>query len=373
MKIYNYDKLLEEIKKVALKEGFKKGEVIVTDSLIEIPYYTYGNGNNHIVLVGGTHGSEIISVNLVLDIMKHINLIDKNDFTIHFIPVLNPEGYIISTSTVLSKIDGNNSKNIEKFSYEYYLNYKYDCTHNESVKKHQLMFSDINYNCITYEVLKNKVKSIYDKYSFPDGSMVIWRSNGSGIDLNREHPLMELSFNNITYGSDNLRYNNIRFNTPGPLGIYKNKVESVENKFLFDLICKLYNENKYAGTMIYHSTGGSIYYEPNIKCEHYEEYKKINYELAKKYSLKTKYKCQNGLIKDGYKLENNKDVNSNDEYLRIMYPAVLLIELSYMGGNPLGPFGDEVNNYKPTIKYNRLAFIDFIKECKKIKDSTRKN
>ena len=203
--------------------------------------------------------------------------------------------------------------------------------------------------------------------------MVIWRSNGSGIDLNREHPLMELSFDNITYGSDNLRYNNIRFNTPGPLGIYKNKVESVENRFLFDLICKLYNENKYAGTMIYHSTGGSIYYEPNIKCEHYEEYKKINYELAKKYSLKTKYKCQNGLIKDGYKLENNKDVNSNDEYLRIMYPAVLLIELSYMGGNPLGPFGDEVNNYKPTIKYNRLAFIDFIKECKKIKDSTRKN
>ena len=76
MKIYNYDELLEEIKKVTLKDGFKKGEVIVTDSLIEIPYYTYGNGNNHIVLVGGTHGSEIISVNLVLDIMKHINLME---------------------------------------------------------------------------------------------------------------------------------------------------------------------------------------------------------------------------------------------------------------------------------------------------------
>ena len=38
-----------------------------------------------------------------------------------------------------------------------------------------------------------------------------------------------------------------------------------------------------------------------------------------------------------------------DKKLRIDYPAVLLIELSYMGGNPLGPLGDKDNNYIPKI------------------------
>lgn len=369
MKIYSYEEVIEKINDITKNDGFIKRKSTLTSSGIEIPYYTYGNGKNHIIALGCTHGSEIITVNVVLDIMEHYSLIDKDEFTIHFIPVFNPEGYIISTSTIFSKLKGD----LETFSKEYYLNYKYDCINDNSIKKHQYMFNDVNYNCIGYEKLRNMVKDIYDKYPFPNGSMVIWRSNGSGNELNREHPLIDLSSNNITYSSDNLRYNNIKSNVPGPLGMGNNKVESLENRFLFDLICKLYNEKLYTGMITYHSTGGMIYYEPNKLCKYYEKYKKINYELAHNYSLNTKYMCKNGLIKDGYKLMPNKDLNSTDEYLRINYPAVILVELSYMGGNPLGPFGDKDNNYMPTIEYNRYAFMEFIKDCKKIKNRYRKN
>lgn len=216
------------------------------------------------------------------------------------------------------------------------------------------------------------VKSIYEKYPFPSGSMVTWRSNGYGLELNRKHFLMELTYENNTFLSDNKRYSNISYNTPGLLWYGSNKVESKENSFLFDLICKLYNEGKYAGLISYHGTGGVIYYEPHKSCEKYDEFLKINERLASVYSLNTKYKCPNGIVKNGYKLVKNTSLNSTDEYLRIKYPGVLLVELSYMGGNPLGPFGDKDNNYIPTIEYNRRAFIEFIKECKKIKEIYRK-
>lgn len=88
--------------------------------------------------------------------------------------------------------------------------------------------------------------------------VVTWRSNSYGLDLNREHFLMELTYENDTFLSDNKRYNNISYNTPGPLGYGSNKVESNENSFLFDLICKLYNEGKYDGLISYHGTGVSF-------------------------------------------------------------------------------------------------------------------
>ena len=102
-----------------------------------------------------------------------------------------------------------------------------------------------------------------------------------------------------------------------------------------------------------------------------EEYKKLKtYHaiiLAKNYVSNTKYKTLNGDIKPGYKIVSDPDINGFDEFLRVKYPAVLLIELSYMGGNPIGPFGDLDNNYYPTIENNIKALIDNIKLNKKLK------
>ena len=44
-----------------------------------------------------------------------------------------------------------------------------------------------------------------------------------------------------------------------------------------------------------------------------------------------------------------------------MYPIDLLIELSPMGGNPIGPYGDKKGNYKKTIESNIKAFKSSMK------------
>ena len=43
------------------------------------------------------------------------------------------------------------------------------------------------------------------------------------------------------------------------------------------------------------------------------------------------------------------------------YPADLLIELSGMGGNPIGPYGDIVGNYTNIINSNIAAYSDFLR------------
>ena len=44
-----------------------------------------------------------------------------------------------------------------------------------------------------------------------------------------------------------------------------------------------------------------------------------------------------------------------------MYPLDLLIELSPMGGNPIGPYGDKKGNYNKTIESNIKAFKSSMK------------
>ena len=57
-----------------------------------------------------------------------------------------------------------------------------------------------------------------------------------------------------------------------------------------------------------------------------------------------------------------------DERLRLDYPGFLLIVLSYMGGNPLGPLGDKDNNYIPTMEHNLEATKHFFENAVKLKD-----
>ena len=61
-----------------------------------------------------------------------------------------------------------------------------------------------------------------------------------------------------------------------------------------------------------------------------------NYFFSKIYEGKLE---KNGC---SYKIEKNQGnrTSTNDSF-RIMYPIDLLIELSPMGGNPIGPYGDK--------------------------------
>lgn len=67
------------------------------------------------------------------------------------------------------------------------MNYKYDYTHNDSDNL----------------TICGMVKFIHEKYPFPSGSMVTWRSNGYDFEFNREYPLMNLTYENDTFLSDN--------------------------------------------------------------------------------------------------------------------------------------------------------------------------
>ena len=110
VRILDYDEVINELEKIGCNPYFSKQDFYDTEfDNIKIPDYIYGKGDNHIIVVGGTHGSEIISVDFVLRLMQDLAFTKRfyDDFTFHFIPLLNPEGYIISTSMIKGILNKN--------------------------------------------------------------------------------------------------------------------------------------------------------------------------------------------------------------------------------------------------------------------------
>ena len=119
----------------------------------------------------------------------------------------------------------------------------------------------------------------------------------------------------------------------------------------------------------YHSAGGIIFQRPaiipddlNICEDEIQKKEIINYMFAKLYSDKT-YKNagididgrdKRETSKYGISIQKSSATSSNDIF-RILYPQDLLIELSAMGGNPIGPYGDIGGNYTNTITSNLEA------------------
>lgn len=400
LRILDYDEVMDEIERITSINNFVKQKSIKTSlDKIEIPYYTLGNGNNHIVIVGGIHGSEIISVDFVLRLMESISkgeeafkdiLLDGDEgFTFHFIPLLNIEGYIVSTSAIRALLPRNSSEEeIENFSKQYFLAYHQDDINSlknkndKSQKLHQKIFDKVTYECIpdTFPNLKKSIKEIYSDHSIPRGSIVIHRGNGKGEETNRSLLGHVLKDENSAYETN--RYNNINRDIPGPLGVIPDNT-LLENKFLRKLITKLYNNGNYCGTLLYHGTGGLVFSKVSDEDEElfdfelneaYEEnkymYQVINRILARKYHNDTKYIMSNGLEKRGYEIIKTSTLKDEDEILRQKFPAILTIELSYMGGNPIGPLGDKYNNYIPTININLSAAHNFFKTARLLKRVT---
>lgn len=398
LRILDYYQVLDEIKRITDNGDFFKQQSVKTlHDNIEIPYYTLGTGDNHIVICGGTHGSEIISVDFVLRLMESISKkegiysdIDLDSYTFHFIPLHNPEGYIVSTSVIRTLIERDASEEeIERISKKYFMNYRQDDintkrnSYDRSQKLHQKMFEDATYECIPEEFreLRENIKKIYSNPSIPKGSIIVHRGNGLGQETNRS--MLSKVLTNVdedVYGTN--RYNNIDTTIPGPLGTIPENENIIENIFLKHLIDKLYKEGKYCGMLTYHGTGGLIYSKlsnddekliDELLTDEYirDKYRMnvINRILTRKYQEDTKYITPNGSEKPGYKIVQTPSLKDIDEYLRISYPAVLLIELSYMGGNPIGPLGDKDNNYIPMMEHNLIATYNFIKTCKYLKEA----
>ena len=335
---------------------------------LPIRHFILGNGSKQVVVAGSQHANEIITVTFVLNLMSYLvkNNIVFEDLTIHFIPILNPEGYVVISSAIKEKLGKNATDNeITKFCFDYYKAYREDTRNKESsIKQHQKLFEDINEKAIKeYSILKDSVGEILIPH--PKGSIIDWASNGSGIDLNSN--TKENIKEPKTYNKS-LAYNNLRVDIPSPIGHpgnnqSKNFTQEVEVISLQQLLDKL--KNSCTMFLNYHSVGGLIYQRPENDDKFITSY---NYILSKFYQENT---IKNASKYDIIKGQSGRAISVNDQ-LRQKYPGNILVELSPMGGNPIGPFGDP-NNIKNTIESNIYSFIYTMSNLDKIALLTNKS
>ena len=149
---------------------------------------------------------------------------------------------------------------------------------NELEKLHQDMFKNIDLNTlkIRNKNMHNQIKKIYN-YN-PKGSIINHDSTGLFINLNSNQPENPgIKNNEIIYMTG--AKSNLRNYYKGPVGLpclNKNNFEyAIENQILYNELKK----RKSIATLLYHSTGGMIYYKPNN-----EQYLNYNTNLAQAYN-----------------------------------------------------------------------------------------
>ena len=371
--IYDYEEFEDAINEIIEKSVSNTYPIIEinnnwkTECNLTIKHYSIGIGMKHIVFFAAFHGAEIISTEFLIYVMDYIVENEKEfleilrDYTLDFIPIVNPEGYIITTSAIRTQIPRNmSSSDIEKICSKYLRLYKEDddkeiageITDNSELKKYQSMFKEATYHDIPdkYKRVKKKIEEIYQKYKIPNGSIIAWCANANGIDLNANtkynRNLIKIEQGEELYMP--LRYNNIRFSEPGPINCPydKNKgfFQEKETEFISNFLEELYNSNKLSAIFNYHSTGGLIDQRPseleddlkdrNINLKH----KTLNnYMFSKFYQSKT-YKNSNNKDKKYDILKDSSVIKTLNGLYRVLYPLDMLVELSELGGNPIGPY-----------------------------------
>lgn len=464
--LLNYQTYHQELNKLLNNEklinlGLEKITLFYTDYGYPYDLITIGKGPKELILVGGTHGSEHISTDFLLNFIRtlpDIPELDPAQFKLVIIPLQNPEGFDISSNTL--KIIP--TETTTRQAYEYYLRYRTDAiitaaldqlnqqfqllsyipnlsineyclilkyfiltnpawkkldttkampkikifnqqiinlqlnqitnyqelqtyligacnytlaqlnSHNihdqflllfmniiknnltkvdlwrpikneEQLKLYQQMFENSSFQGLHNPKLTQDITNIYHQWQHPKGSQIGHDATGTGINLNANTPLNRgiaaIQNNQTIYGP--FVKNNIKNYTPGPLGIPTKDVINFqftkENLCLEELIKISLQHDNYLATLLFHGTGGQIFYKPYqpiMPSERYTKFAKYNEVIAQIYSQAT-----------NYQLLANSDTSGYGDYLRRNYPGVLLIELSKMGGNPIGPYGDENNIY----------------------------
>ena len=387
-KILDYDEMNEILDSLDDKVIKKEKPIGYTYFGYPINHFVYGHGKYHVIITGGTHSSELISNVFVIRFMeklcnKEIN-IDEELYTIHFIPIVNPEGTIIVTSAVRSLVPRDISAEEEQtYLLTYYRNsyiegYYANKYGDRDYKLQQMMFRHATPDILSdkHKKLKEYLNKLFMENDLPTGCMINWSSNGRGVDLNSNIECGSF-VNRVESGEEiyaSLHLNNIKRNRLGPLGCpyfsKKGEIEK-ENESLF----KFYNEIKanydLIGSFIYHSCGNIIYYlgeakEDNPWVKLTDEDVENNYEVAKVYASKT-----------GYKLDGLEIYTTMDSKLKSFFPVTLLIELGGVRATPLSQFmdfdleggSDEFKRiYSKIIKDNTLAIIDTLSAMKRSYD-----
>lgn len=355
--IYSYDEIYNILDSLCISNPdiFKKDGKIGDSSFnYPIRLYKLGNGQKQVVIMGATHGCELVTttfiiyfVNFILNNKDYIKYLDTYCF--YIIPILNPEGYVISSSNVINNISNLSPDEFEKYCTKYlglynkddYNAINFDKKYNKLYKT--LMKCSVKY--IDDIKLENMVKNILKNCNLDESVLPIWSSNGMGIDINANsiHKFNIIYNQRIKQKFAKMRYNDIPTDRPSPTG-YPGKMQfdkhCPENLALYKFILKLYsnninkiNKNRLIAFFSYHSTGGQIYGFPDKNLSGVNQYIYIS-NAMKNYSKYTSYELMDEELKYGLM-----------DYYRIVLKNIssLTIELSRLNANPIGPFSNILN------------------------------
>ncbi len=351
-------------------ENRLKKEITTSYTNFSYPLNSYliGNGKKHVIIFSNTHGCEIITPLFVLEFILTLILnddiyyyIDKK-YTFHFIPLLNPEGYIISSSQVcynLKKLDKNS---IQEVSRMYLDAYNLDDKIAEKyIKKEKLYKNILRTSC---NLIENKnmifsINQILKNCDLNSNILPVWSANGLGIDPNSNsiHRFCEILTLRKKWKYSKLRYNDIPVTFPSPMSYPgKKPLDPLcpENIFLYKYITNLYfnlpkRNEKLIAIFSYHSTGGEIYGYPDV-CISTKNNILIHNKAMDIYSKITGYTPIDEDLKYGVM----------DFYRAYLNDTVsLTIELSKLNGNPIGPLSNLDNLFKEFIN-NKIAILKVI-------------
>jgi len=301
----------------------------------------YGNGNKDVILIAATHGCELVTITFLLEFIYTI--INENgkyldEYSFHIIPILNPEGYIISSSNVIPNIKNMDLISLQDYSKKYVKLYDQDDLNAEKGLKCEKLYKQLmttSSENISYSNLRCNVEKILTECKLDNKVLPIWSSNGIGIDINansiHEFKNMKELKDKNKYGK--LRYNDIPVDIPSPHGYPGDEIfdkRCPENIALYNFVNKIYNNKNLKLFISYHSTGAEIYGYPNIKLTTKNQFDTITNGL-KYYSKLTNYTPINENVKYGVM-----------DYYRISLEntVTLTVELSKLNGNPIGPFSN---------------------------------
>lgn len=360
---------------------------------LSINHYTMGNGPKHIIVSGSYHAAEIITTIFVVRLMEEMAQdpkFRKEEYTIDFIPMVNPEGYLITTQMqdlYLNKYQTEEEKIAA--AKVYWSSYRADTTIPAKVKKgelpesslrekksYQALFDDVNLDeyLKDYPEIKASVLDIVNKNNYPIGILAAWTANANGVDLSQNVPYNPaikelLEADGPVY--NHLAYANTRKDVPGPVNTpcrdLKNFYFEPENLAILNFFETL---NQTPGQEIiayfnYHSVMGKMYQRP-VKEEGITNLYQIDYE---KKVIENYVSSRIFRTKNAYDIIESEDPYSYmNEYLRLRHGIDIQVELSRMGSNPIGPLADPDTFENVTVKPNIKAFQSFVENYDFIKN-----
>lgn len=373
-KILDYNQMLETLKRCDQGEVKRAQPIGVTRFGYPLEHYVYGHGEEHVIITAGTHATELIGNCFLLHFMEQLSQgkihLDKEKYTIHFLPILNPEGTIIVTSAIRKLIPTEMSEVTEQF---YCTTYYGNCKMDQELDTHMHldMFSNVTIDDIddTHMGLKQHLKRLDDLYHYPKGFMIEWTANGSGIDLNANvestRYLKETLNGEEVFASG--RRKQFCMTYPGPYGcptLGKEFQLEPENRALYEFYEQISKQHQFIGSIIYHSCGGEVVYLDQLDIKNpWRDMSRSWYQMSKS-SAHIYGKEAN------YKVRPNVSFTTVDTKLKTYFPNTLLVELTPMGGTPLAQFvNSELQLYEKTLSYNTKALLVTVNQMSEIMQS----